>query len=157
MYLNLAFDDDTSNQMKMRELTLREKQAIWMLKKSRKSFRAIAKQRAWRNQEFGKPPATNNYLIGWENNSSWWQTNKKAVKMNPKGCVCKNHQHLHLCILPTLLSNPFRLYILIMYIYFSTTSRKLGWCSDNLLSSGDFDTELQMLHNKMQTSDQHQK
>ncbi len=28
---------------------------------------------------------------------------KKAVKMNPKGCVCKNHQHLHLCILPTLL------------------------------------------------------
>ncbi len=27
-----------------------------------------------------------------------------------------------------------------------TTSRKLGWCSDNLLSSGDFDTELQMLH-----------
>ncbi len=34
----------------------------------------------------------------------------------------------------------------------STSSRKLGWCSDNLLSSGDFDTELQMLHSKMQTS-----
>ncbi len=34
-----------------------------------------------------------------------------------------------------------------------TISRKLGWRSDNLLSSGDFDTELQMLYSKMQTSD----
>ncbi len=33
-----------------------------------------------------KSPATNNYLIGWENNSSWWQTNQK---MNPKRRVCK--------------------------------------------------------------------
>ncbi len=38
----------------------------------------------------------------------------------------------------------------------SKTADILG-CSDNLLSSGDFDTELQMLHSKMQTSDQHQK
>ncbi len=38
----------------------------------------------------------------------------------------------------------------------SKTADILGY-SDNLLSSGDFDTELQMLHSKMQTSDQHQK
>ncbi len=37
------------------------------------------------------------------------------------------------------------------------TPRKLGLRSDNLLSSGDFYTELQMLHSKIQTSDQHQK
>ncbi len=28
---------------------------------------------------------------------------------------------------------------------------------DNLLSAGDFDTDLQRIHSKMQTSDQHQK
>ncbi len=44
-----------------------------------------------------------------------------------------------------------------MSVKSATTSRKLGWCSDNLLSSGDFDTELQTLHREMQTSDQHHK
>ncbi len=35
--------------------------------------------------------------------------------------------------------------------------QKAGVMLWHLLSSGDFDTELQMLHSKMQTSDQHQK
>ncbi len=44
--LNLAFDDDTHKPgMKMRELTLREKLAIWMLKENSKSIRAIAKNK----------------------------------------------------------------------------------------------------------------
>jgi len=30
-----------------------ERKVIWMLKEKRKSIRAIAKTRAWRNQEFG--------------------------------------------------------------------------------------------------------
>ncbi len=42
----------TQTRMKTRELTLREKQAIWMLKEN-KSIRALAKTRTWRNQEFG--------------------------------------------------------------------------------------------------------
>ncbi len=72
-------------------MTLREKQAIWMLK---------------------KPPAT-------EKSAEKTTVDDdrqiiKAVKMNPKRRICK-------------------------------ASRKLGWCSDNPLSSGDFDTELQML------------
>ncbi len=62
--LNLAFDDDTQTRMKMRELTLREKQAIWMLKEKRKSIRAIAKTKGMEKSRVWKPPATNNYLIG---------------------------------------------------------------------------------------------
>ncbi len=80
----------TQTRMKMRELTLREKQAIWMLKEKRKSIRAIAKTKGMEKSRVWKPPATpatNNNLIGWENNSSWWQI-IKAVKMNPKRRVC---------------------------------------------------------------------
>ncbi len=62
----------TQTRMKMRELTLRNKQAIWMLKNKRKSIRAIAKTKGMEKSRVWKPPATNNYLIGWENNSSWW-------------------------------------------------------------------------------------
>ncbi len=125
---------NTQTRMKTREQTLREKQAIWMLKENRKSTRAIAKTKGMEKSRDCKPtvtpakPATNNDLIGWENNSSWWQTNKKS---------CENEQDVSV-------KSP-------------TTSRKLGWCSDNLLSLGDFNTELQMLHGKIQTSDQHQK
>ncbi len=94
----------TQTRMKMRELTLREKQAIWMLKENSKSIRAIEKTTGMEKSRVWKPPATNNYLIGWENNSNWWQT--------------------------------------------STTEEPLS-----VISSG----ELQMLHSRMQTSDQHQK
>ncbi len=40
-------------------------------------------------------PATNKYLIDWENNSSWWQTNHKTWENEPKKHVCnitKNFQ-----------------------------------------------------------------
>ncbi len=71
----------TQTRMKMRELTLREKQEIWMLKEKRKSIRAIATTKGMeKSRDWKKPPATpaiNNYLIGWENNSSWWPTNHK--------------------------------------------------------------------------------
>ncbi len=73
----------TQTRMKTRELTLREKQAIWMLKEMRKSIRAIAKTNGMENSRVWKPPATpatNNYLISWENNSSWWQTNHKSCE-----------------------------------------------------------------------------
>jgi hypothetical protein len=53
--------------MKMRELTLREKQAIWMLKEKRKSVRALAKTKGMEKSRVWKPPATpatNNDLIG---------------------------------------------------------------------------------------------
>ncbi len=77
--------------MKMRELTLREKQAMWMLKEKRKSIRAIAKTKGMEKSRVWKPPATNNYLIGWENNSSWWQKNHKSCENEPyKTC----HQQL---------------------------------------------------------------
>ncbi len=76
----------SKTRMKMRELTLREKQAIWMLKEKRKSIRALAKTKGMKKSRVWKPPATpatNNYLIGWENNSSWWQTNKKSCENEP--------------------------------------------------------------------------
>jgi len=53
--------------MKTRELTLSEKQAIWMLKEKRKSIRAIAETEVMEKSRVWKPPATpatNNYLIG---------------------------------------------------------------------------------------------
>ncbi len=78
-----AFNDDTQTRMKMRELTLREKQAMWMLKEKRKSIRATAKTKSVKKSRVWKPPATpaaNNYLIGWENNSSLWQTNHKSCE-----------------------------------------------------------------------------
>ncbi len=73
----------TQTRMKMRELTLRETQAIWMLKEKRKSIRALAKTKVMEKSRVWKPPATNNYLIGWENNSSWWQTNHKSCEKEP--------------------------------------------------------------------------
>ncbi len=119
----------TQTNMKIRELTLREKQAIWILKEKRKLKQ---KQRAWRNQEFGnhqrhQQPTT----TGSAEKTTVVDDRQiiKTVKMNPKRSVCK-------------ITNNFQ---------------KAGWFSDNLLSSGDFDTELQTLHGKMQTSDQHQK
>ncbi len=72
----------TQTRMKTRELTLREKQAIWMLKEN-KSIRALAKTKGMEKSRVWKPPATNNYLIGWENNSSWWQTNHKSCENEP--------------------------------------------------------------------------
>ncbi len=72
-----------TTRMKIRELTLREKQAIWMLKEKRKYIRDLAKTKGMEKSRVCKPPttpATNNYLIGWENNSSWWQTNHKSCE-----------------------------------------------------------------------------
>ncbi len=76
----------TQTRMKTRKLTLREKQAIWMLKEKWKSIRAIAKTKGMEKSRVWKPPttpATNNYLFGWENNSSWWQTNHKSCENEP--------------------------------------------------------------------------
>ncbi len=66
---------------KMRELTLREKQAIWMLKEKRKSIRAVAKTKGHGEiKSLETTSDTSNQLIGWENNSSWWQTNHKSCE-----------------------------------------------------------------------------
>ncbi len=80
----------TQTRMKMRELTLREKQAIWMLKEKRTSIRAIAKTKGMEKSRVWKPPATP---------ATTWSAEKttvvddrqiiKAVKMNPKRRVCK--------------------------------------------------------------------
>ncbi len=63
---------------------LREKQAIWMLKEKRKSIRAIAKTKGMEKSRVWKPPATNNYLIGWEITVVHDRQIIKAVKINPK-------------------------------------------------------------------------
>ncbi len=73
----------TQTRMKMRDLTLREKQAILMLKEKRKSITALAKTKGMDQSRVWKTPATNNYRIGWENNSSWWQTNPKSCENEP--------------------------------------------------------------------------
>ncbi len=73
----------TQTRMKTRELTLRDKQAIWMLKEKKKLIRAIAKTKCMEKYRVWKPPvtpATNNNLIAWEKNSSWWQTNHKSCE-----------------------------------------------------------------------------
>ncbi len=77
----------TQTRMKTRELILREKQAIWMLKEKRKSIRALTKTKGMEKSRVWKPPATaatNNDLIGWENNSSRWQTNHKCCENEPQ-------------------------------------------------------------------------
>ncbi len=69
----------TQTRVKMRELTLREMQAIRRLKENRKSIRAIAKTKGMDKSRVWKPPSDTSkqqYLIGWEN-SSWWQSNHK--------------------------------------------------------------------------------
>ncbi len=85
----------TQTRMKMRKLTLREKQAIWMLKE--KLIRALAKTKGMEKSRVWKPPANNTYLTGWEKtsrhhvwqkwhqdiNSSWWQTNHKSSENDP--------------------------------------------------------------------------
>ncbi len=84
----------TQTRMKTRELTLREKQAILMLKETRKSIRAIAeghgeikgmeKSRVW------KPPATPTTTRLAEKTTVVDDRQIiKAVKMNPKRRVCK--------------------------------------------------------------------
>ncbi len=73
----------TQTRMKMRELTLREKKAIWMLKEKRKSIRATANTKGMEKSRVCKPPATNNDLFGWENNGSWLQTNHKSSENEP--------------------------------------------------------------------------
>ncbi len=113
----------------MRELTLREKQAIWMLTEKKKSIGALAKTKSMENQEFGNHQRPTTTWSAEKTTVVDDRQNINAVKMNPKRHVCK-------------ISNNFQ---------------KAGWCSDNLLSSGDFDTELQTLHREMQTSDQHHK
>ncbi len=76
--------------MKTRELSLREKQAIWLLKEKRKSIRAIAKAMGMEKSRVWKPPAKP---------TTTWSAEKtalvdvrqiiKAKKMNPKRRVCK--------------------------------------------------------------------
>ncbi len=76
----------TQTRMKTRELTLREKQAILMLKEKRKLIITLAKTKDMEKSRVWKPPvtpATNNDLIGWENNSSWRQTNHKSCENEP--------------------------------------------------------------------------
>ncbi len=73
----------TQTRMKTRDRSLREKQAIWMLKETRKSIRALAKTKDMEKSRVWKPPATNNDSIGWENNSTWWQTNHKSCENEP--------------------------------------------------------------------------
>ncbi len=88
------------------------------------------KKKGMEKSRVWKPPATNNDLIDWEKQQQLMTDNSwKLWKWTLKYVSVKS----------------------------PTTSSKLGWCSDNLLSSGDFDTELQRLHSKMQTSDQHLK
>ncbi len=83
----------TQTRMKTRELTLRKKQAIWMLKEKRKSIRALAKTKGMdeikslettsdtsnqqRPDRLSKTTAVDDRQI------------IKAVKMNPKRRVCK--------------------------------------------------------------------
>ncbi len=71
----------TKIRMKMRELTLREKQAIWMLKEKRKSIRVIAKTKGMEKSRVWKPPVTPPVVD--------YRQIIKAVKMNPKRRVCK--------------------------------------------------------------------
>ncbi len=80
----------TQTRMKTRDLTFRQKQAIWILKEKRKSIRAIAKKRGMEKSRVWKRPATR---------TTTWSAEKttvvkshkiiKAVKMNPKRRVCE--------------------------------------------------------------------
>ncbi len=120
----------TQTRTKTRELTLREKQAIWMLKEKRKSIRALAKTKVMKKSRVWKPPVTP---------ATTWSAEKttavddrqiiKTVKMDPKIRVCK-------------ITNNFQ------------KAGGMLWQSTVLTR---LYTELQMLHSKIQTSDQHQK
>ncbi len=89
--LNLAFNDDTiKTRMKMRELTLRKKQAILMLTEKRKSIRAIAKAKGMEKSRVWKPPAKPATTWSAEKTTVVDDRHiKKAMKMNPKRRVCK--------------------------------------------------------------------
>ncbi len=90
--LNLAFDDNTQTRMKMRELTLREMQAIWMLKEKRKSIRAIAKTKGMEKSRVWKSLVTPQPTTTWSAEKTTVVDDRqiiKAVKMNPKRHVCK--------------------------------------------------------------------
>ncbi len=68
----------TQTRMKMRELT--ERKVSNLEAKRKESIRALAKTKDMKKSRVWKPSATNNDLIGWENNSSWWQTNHKSCE-----------------------------------------------------------------------------
>ncbi len=79
----------TQTRMKTRELTLREKQAIWMLKEN-KSNRALAKTKGMEKSRVWKPPATP--TTTWSAEKTTVDDDRqiiKAVKINPKRRVCK--------------------------------------------------------------------
>ncbi len=74
----------TQTRMKMRELT--ERKVSNLEAKRKESIRALAKTKDMKKSRVWKPsatPATNNHLIDWENNSSWWQTNHKSCENEP--------------------------------------------------------------------------
>ncbi len=55
-------------------------------KRKEESVRALAKTKGMKKSRVWKlpaTPATNNNLIGWENNSRWWQTNHKNCENEP--------------------------------------------------------------------------
>ncbi len=60
-----------------------ERKASNLDAKNRKSIRATAKTKGMEKARVCKPPATNNDLIGWENNGSWLQTNHKSSENEP--------------------------------------------------------------------------
>ncbi len=73
-----------------RELTLSEKQAIWMLKEKRKSFRAMAKTKGMEKSRVWKPPATPATTCSAEKTTVVDDRQIiKAVKINPKRRVSK--------------------------------------------------------------------
>ncbi len=66
-------------------------------KEKRKSIRATAKTKSMEKSRVWKPPATpatNNYLIGWENNSSWWQW-RWCHGMGMHGCLWNRSSQLY--------------------------------------------------------------
>ncbi len=80
----------TQTIMKTRELTFREKQAVWMLKEKRKSIRAIAKTKVMEKSRVWKPPATP--VTSWSAEKTTVVDErhlKKTMEINPKSRLCK--------------------------------------------------------------------
>ncbi len=80
--LNLAFEDDTHKPGWRWGSWFVRKVSNLDAKRRSKSNRAIAKTKGMEKSRVWKPPATN-YLIGWENHSSWSQTNHKSCENEP--------------------------------------------------------------------------
>ncbi len=119
----------TPTRMKMRELTLTEKQAIQMLKEKRKSIKAIAKTKGMEKSRVWKQPASPTMTWSAEKTTVVDDRRiKKAVKMNPKSRVCK-------------ITNNFQKAAVMLWQ--STVLSRL-W------------HRITDVHSKMQTSDQHQ-